>query len=183
MASYALSLYKASSSIYDLDIAPLSVDYTPKSLYVQEEARLITEELLAIMGPPSYMGGGSSTKSTVHSNASKGGNKEKKKAPARPTTEAIGLKRKAPDSSKPSKRSLVTPLGTHASLSIPSTRLSPSYTVVGVRKPDGRHGKALMRKPAKKPVSEPTPSGKGSESSGTPLRIKRVKKPKIRGAR
>jgi hypothetical protein len=38
-----------------------------------------------------------------------------------------------------------------------------------------------MRKPAKKPVNEPTPSGKGLESSGAPLRIKRMIKPRIRG--
>jgi hypothetical protein len=180
MASYALSLYKASTSIYDLDMAPLSVDYTPESSYVWEEARLITEEPLAIMPPPSYMGGGSSIKSTARSNAPKGDHKEKKKAPACPTIGTISLKWKAPDSSKPSKCSLVTPLGTRASSSIPSARSSPSYAMVGVRKPNGGYGKALMRKPAKKSVSEPTPSGKGSESSGTPLRIKRVQKPQIR---
>jgi hypothetical protein len=33
-----------------------------------------------------------------------------------------------------------------------------------------------MCKPAKKPVSEPARSGKGSESSGVPLRIKRFRK-------
>jgi hypothetical protein len=38
-----------------------------------------------------------------------------------------------------------------------------------------------MCKPTKKPVSEPTPSGKGLESSGAPLRIKRFRKlPPIR---
>jgi hypothetical protein len=99
MASYALSLYKALSSIYDLDVAPLSVDYTPKSSYVREEARLITEMPLAIMPPPSYMSGGLSLKSTARSNAPKGGAKEKKTAATRPTTSAIGLKRKAPISS------------------------------------------------------------------------------------
>jgi hypothetical protein len=50
-----------------------------------------------------------------------------------------------------------------------------------VRKPEGGYGKALMRKLAKKPVSELTPSRKGSESSGAPLRIKRIIKPEIRG--
>jgi hypothetical protein len=93
MASYALSLYKALSSIYDLDVAPLSIDYTPKSSYVQEEARIITETPLTIMPPPSHtMSGGSSLNSTVRSNAPKGGAKEKKKAPALPTTGAIGIK-------------------------------------------------------------------------------------------
>jgi hypothetical protein len=115
------------------------------------------------------------------SNALKGGTKEKKKAPARPTTGAIGLKQKTPNSSEPSKRSLVMPSGTHASSFIPSARPSPSYTVVGIRKPDGKYGKALMRKSAKKPVSELAPSRKGSESSGAPLRIKRFRKlPPIR---
>jgi hypothetical protein len=81
MANYALSLYKASSSIYDLDIAPLSINYTPESSYVWEEARLITEMPLTIMPPPSYMSGGSSLKSMTRSNAPKGGAKEKKAAP------------------------------------------------------------------------------------------------------
>jgi hypothetical protein len=97
MASYALSLYKASSSIYDLDITPLSVDYTPESSYVREETRIITETPLAIMPPPSHtMSGGSSLKSMACSNVPKDGAKEKKKVPARPTTSAIGLKRKTP---------------------------------------------------------------------------------------
>jgi hypothetical protein len=177
MASYALSLYKASSSIYDLDVAPLSIDYTPESSYVRQEARLITEEPLAIMAPSSYtLSGGSSLKSMTRSNAPKGGAKEKKTASTRPTTGAIALKRKATDSSKPSKRSLVTPSGTHASSSVPSARPSLSYTVVGVCKPGGGYGKALMRKLAKKLVSELAPFGKGSESSGAPLRIKRFRK-------
>jgi len=153
MASYVLSLYKASSSIYDLDVALLSIDYTPKSSYVREEARLIMEMPLAIMPPPSHtISGGSSLKSTACSNVPKGGTKEKKKVPARPMTGAIGLKRKAADSSESSKRINVTPSGhsvSRASSSIPSARPSPSYTVVGIHKPDGGYGKALMRKPAK----------------------------------
>jgi hypothetical protein len=40
-----------------------------------------------------------------------------------------------------------------------------------------------MHKPTKKPISEPTPSRKGSESSGAPLRIRRMIKPQIRGQR
>jgi hypothetical protein len=96
MASYALSLYTASSSIYDLDVAPMSIEYTPESSYVWEEARLITEAPLAIMAPPSYaMSGGSSLKTTVRSKAPHGGAKEKEMAPTRPTIGAIGLKRKA----------------------------------------------------------------------------------------
>jgi hypothetical protein len=68
-----------------------------------------------------------------------------------------------------------------ASSSIPSTRPSPSYTIVGVRKSNGGYGKALMHKLAKKLVSEPTPSRKESESSGAPLRIKRFRpRPPIR---
>jgi hypothetical protein len=104
--------------------------------------------------------------------------------PAHPTIGVIGLKQKALVSSKSSKCTNVTPSGNSvscASSSIPSTRPSPSYTVVGVRKPDGGYGKALMRNPAKKLVSELAPSGKGSESSGAPLRIKRMIKPQIRG--
>jgi hypothetical protein len=117
----------------------------------------------------------------VRSNAPKGGAKEKKKAPALPTTGAIGIKWKTLDSSEPSKRSLIMPSGTRASSFIPSARSNPSYTVVGIRKPDGGYGKALMRKPAKKLVSESTPSGKGSKSLCAPLRIKRFRpRPPIR---
>jgi hypothetical protein len=54
--------------------------------------------------------------------------------------------------------------------------------MVGMRKPDGGYEKALMRKPAKKPVCKAVQSGKGSaESSGAPLRFKRMVKPPIRG--
>ena len=53
--------------------------------------------------------------------------------------------------------------------------------MVGVRKPRGAYVKALMHKPAKKPVSKPAPSGKELESSGAPLRFKRMVKPQIRG--
>jgi hypothetical protein len=81
MASYMLLLYKALRSIYDLDVAPFSVDYTPESSYVREEARLNMETPLAIMSPPSYMSGGSSLMSTARSNAPKGGAKEKKTMP------------------------------------------------------------------------------------------------------
>jgi hypothetical protein len=48
--------------------------------------------------------------------------------------------------------------------------------MVGVHKPNGGYRKALMRKPAKKPVSKLTPSSKESKSSGAPLRIKRFRK-------
>jgi hypothetical protein len=170
MASYVLSLYKASSSIYDLDVAPLSIEYTPESSYVQEEARLITKAPLAIMAPPNSMSGGSSLKSTVCSKAPQGGAKEKKMVPAHPTTAAISLKRKGSNINKPSKRSHVTPSGTHASSSIPSARPSLSYTIVGVHKPEGGYGKALMRKSAKKPESKTTLSRKESELSDAPLK-------------
>jgi hypothetical protein len=181
MASYTLLLYKALGSIYDLDVAPLSIDYTPMNSYIREEARLIIETPLAIMPPPSYMSDGSSLKSMACSNVPKGGAKEKRKAFTHPTTYAIGLKWKATDSSKPSKHSLVTPLGTHASSSLPSARPSPSYTIIGMCKPDGRYWKALMHKLPKKLVCESTPSGKGLESSSSPHRIKRIIKPQIRG--
>ena len=77
--------------------------------------------------------------------------------PTRPTTGAIGLKRKAPDVSGPSNRSVVTPSGNTVSSAISSfhtARPSLSYTVVGVRKPEGGYGKALVRKPAKKPENK-----------------------------
>ena len=96
MASHALALYMASSSTYDLEGVLLSIDLVPKSSYMREEARLITKAPFAIMAPPSYaMSGGSSLKSMVRSKAPQGGAKEKKATPTRPTTDAIGLKRKA----------------------------------------------------------------------------------------
>ena len=82
MASHALTLYKGSCSTYNLDGIPASIDLVPKSSYVREEARLITEAPLAIMEPPSYaISGRSSLKTTVHSKASQGGTKEKKAVP------------------------------------------------------------------------------------------------------
>jgi hypothetical protein len=176
MASYTLSLYKASSSIYDLDVAPLSIEYTPESSYVWEEARLIIEAPLAIMAPPNSMSVGSSLKSTACSKAPQGGSKEKKTTPAHPTTGAIGLKRKGSSINEPSKHSHVMPSGTHASSSIPSARPSLSYTIVRVCKPKGVYGKALMHKSAKKPKSKTAPSGKESELSDAPLRIKKFRK-------
>lgn len=101
-----------------------------------------------------------------------------KKAPLKRTTiSAIGLKRKAPEDSGPKKRTIVTPSGNLASRSrssIPSTRPSPSYTIVGMRKPGEGYGKALMSKP-KPPPKEQT------ETSSQMLRIKQFKKlPPIR---
>ena len=137
------------------------------------------------MAPSSYaMSGGSSLKTTARSKAPQGGAKEKKTALARPTTSALGLKRKAPDVSRTSKRPVVMPSGntvSHASLSFHTARPSLSYTIVGVQKSDGGYGKGLMRKLGKKSVSKPAPSGKESESSSAPLRIKRMIKPQIRG--
>ena len=58
-----------------------------------------------------------------------------------------------------------------------TARPSLSYTIVGVCKPNGGDGKALMRKPAKEPVRKPALSRKEStKSSGMPLRIKRFRK-------
>ena len=49
--------------------------------------------------------------------------------------------------------------------------------MVGVHKPDGGYGKALMRKLAKEPMRKPALSGKEStESSGASIRIKRFRK-------
>ena len=133
------------------------------------------------MAPPSYaMSGGSSLKTTAHSKAPQGSAKEKKMVPTQPTTGPIGLKRKASNVSGPSKRPVVTPSGntvSRASSSFQTARPSLSYTVVGVRKLKGGFGKALMRKPAKKPISKLAPSGEEpSESLGAPLRIKMFRK-------
>ena len=82
MASHALALYTTSYSTYDLEGVPASNDLVPKSSYVREEERLITEAPLAIMAPPSYaMSGGSSLKTMAHYKAPLGGTKEKKVAP------------------------------------------------------------------------------------------------------
>ena len=162
MASHALTLYKGSCSTYNLDGILASIDLVPESSFVREEARLIIEAPLAIMAPPSYaISGGSSLKTMAHTKGLQGSAKENKVAPTQPTTSAISLKWKAPDISKPSKCSIVMPSGntvSHASLSFHIARPSLSYTMVGVRKPKGGYGKALMRKPAKKPVSKPAPS-------------------------
>ena len=73
-------------------------------------------------------------------------------------------------------------LGLRANLSKHIARPSLSYTVIGMRKPDGGYRKALMHKPAKGLVRKPTPLGKESaESSCVPLRFKRMVKPPIRG--
>ena len=152
---------------------------------MREEARLITEAPLTIMPPPSYAtSDGTSLRTTTCSKAPFGGTKEKKAVPTRPTIGALGLKRKAPEDSGPSKRSFVTPSVnsiSHASSSLHTARPSLSYTVVGVRKPDGGFGRELMQKPTKKSVSKPVPSWKELESSGAPLRFKRMVKPQIRG--
>ena len=87
MASHALALYMASSSTYDLEGVPLSIDLVLESSYVREEARLITEALFSFMAPPSYaISIGSSLNTTTCSKAPQGGAKEKKTAPRQPTT-------------------------------------------------------------------------------------------------
>ena len=61
MASHALALYMASSSTYDLEGVPASIDLVPETTFVREEARMILEVPLAIMPPPNYaMSGGTS---------------------------------------------------------------------------------------------------------------------------
>ena len=164
MANHALALYMASCSTYNLKGVPASIDLVPESSYVREEARLITEAPLAIMPPPSYAtSSGTSLRTMAHSKASLGDAMEKKAAPTRPTTGAISLKRKATKVSEPSKHSFVMPSGntvSRVSSSMHTARPSLSYTVVGMRRPNGGYGKALMHKPAKKPVIKPTPSGK-----------------------
>jgi hypothetical protein len=76
---------------------------------------------------------------------------------------AVGLKRKALESATPSKSFHVTPLG--------NTIFSSSYTVVGIKKPNGGYGKGLMHKPA--------PIGKGPAKTlaQKPLMIRRFNKP------
>jgi hypothetical protein len=62
--------------------------------------------------------------------------------------------RKAPEDSGPKKRSVVMPSGnsaSHASSFLPSACPSPSYTAMGMCKPDGGYGKALMAKPKPPP--------------------------------
>ena len=83
-------------------------------------------------------------KSTACTEAPLGGAKVKKVPPKRTTTGAIGLKRKALEDSGPKKHTIVMPssnLASCASSSLPSARPSPSYTIVGVRQPDGGYDK------------------------------------------
>jgi len=158
MAIHALTLYKGSCSTYILDGISASIDLVPESSFVREEARLIPKAPLAIMATPSYdMNGGSSLKTMARSKVPQGGAKEKKIAPTHPTTSTIKLKHKTFDVSGPSKHPVVMPSGntdSRASSYFHITRPSPSYNVVGMRKPDGGYGKALMRKPAKKPENK-----------------------------
>ena len=161
MASHSLTLYMGSCSTYNLDGIPASNDLVPESSFVREEARLITEAPLTIMAPLSYaMSGGLNLKSMARSKTPQGDTKEKKTVPTCPTTGAISLKRKVPKVSGPSILSLVTPLGNtvyHASSSMHIVRPSLSYTMVGVRKPDGGYGKVLMHNLAKELVRNVTP--------------------------
>ena len=69
----------------------------------------------------------------------------------------------------------------HGSSSFYTAWSSLSYTVVGLCKPEGGYGKALMRKLAKKPKNKLALLGKESESSGAPHRFMRMVKPQIRG--
>jgi hypothetical protein len=125
----------------------MSINLVPESSYVREEARIIIEVPLAIMPPLSYAtSSGTSLKSTSCSKVPLGGTKEKKAAPTRPTTGAIGLKRKASEVSGPSKHALVTPSGNLVSRtcsSLPFARSCLSYTMIGVCKPDGGYEKVL----------------------------------------
>ena len=45
MASHALTLFKGSCSIYNLDGIPVSIDLVPESTFVREEARMIMASL------------------------------------------------------------------------------------------------------------------------------------------
>lgn len=174
MASHALALYMASCSTYNLDGVSASIDLVPESTFGREEAKAITAAPLAIIPPPSSgTSGGASLKSMARTRPPLGGAKVKKAPLKRTTTSAIGLKRKAPEDDGPRKRVPIALLGnvaSHSSSSLPSAHPSPSYTVIGVRKPDGGYGKGLMPKPA--------PKGKEQvESLSQPLRIKRIVKP------
>lgn len=183
MASHALALYTGSCSTYNLDGVSASIDLVPESTFVREDARAITMTPLAIMPPPSSMSGSTSLKSTTRTKAPQGGTKSKQAPPMRPLTGITGLKRKAPKVGE--KKTHVTPLG--SSVSCPSTRPSPSYTIVGVKKPDGGYGKALMRKsvPKGKESAEalprkPAPKAKETvESSSQFLRIRRFREPPV----
>ena len=57
-----------------------------------------------------------------------------------------------------------------------TTRPSLSYIMVGMHKPNGGYGKALMHKLAKELVRMPAPSRKKLEFLGAPLRIRRFRK-------
>lgn len=93
-------------------------------------------------------------KSTARTKAPQGGAKVKKAPSKRMSTDAIDLKRKAPEDNGLKKSTFLTPSGNLASRSssfVPSACPIPSYTVVGMRKPDGGYEKALMTKPKPPP--------------------------------
>ena len=81
------------------------------------------------------MSGGLSLKTMACSKVPLDGAKDKKAVPTHLTTGAISLKRKAPNISGLSKRSVVTPSSNSVSCAssyLPTTRPSPSYIEVGV---------------------------------------------------
>jgi hypothetical protein len=66
MANDTLALFVRSSSTYNLDSIPTSIDLVPESTFVREEARAVLEAPLANKSPPSNgMSGYTSLKSTV----------------------------------------------------------------------------------------------------------------------
>lgn len=178
MASNALALYTGSSSTYNLEGVPRSFDLVPESTFVREEAKAIIVTPLAIMPPPnSGTSGGASLKSTAWTKAPQGGAKPRQAPPSKTSMGTVGLKRKVPESTEPSKKVHVTPSG--------NTIFSRSYTVVGIKKPDGRYGNALMRKPTpkgKEPVETLTRksvSKETADSSSQPFIVRRFREPPV----
>jgi hypothetical protein len=130
---------------------------------VREEAQAVMMAPLAIMPPPrSEASGGASLKSIAKTRAPQGGAKLRQAPPLGPSS--CGVKRKAPESAAAQKSARVTPLG--------NTIFSRSYMVVGVEKPEGGYGMALLCK-GKWPTVSRTPKPVSKETAGSSSRTLR----------
>ena len=140
MADKTLALYTSSSSTYNLEEIPQAINLVPENTFVREEANAIMMASLAIMPPLLSRASGGTSCGPLQ------GPRHRKVAPSLdrcPHQNRLwgptASKEKGPESATKSVH--VTPSG--------NTIFSPSYTVVGIQKPDGGCGKGLMRKPGK----------------------------------
>jgi hypothetical protein len=149
MASQALTLYNKERAL------SFAREYLRR-----EEAQSISMAPLAIM-PLLFSNGYSNRGDTIKLKTTP--TKSVRKAQPKKTTGGTTInKRAAYDIGGPSKRTLGTSSGStpsHLSSSFWSAKLSFPYTVVGVDKSDGGHGKGLMAKKVPKPQIRGQPTG------------------------